>query len=56
MAANGVPRPSADVRAGASTLVQYALAYGVGVPVFVLHKIGRRLRLRKEPALPPNPP
>jgi hypothetical protein len=32
----------------ATVIVQYVLAYGVGVPVFVLYRIGRRLRRRPE--------
>ena len=34
----------------ASALVQYGLAYGVGIPVFVLYRIGRRLRIRRHEA------
>jgi hypothetical protein len=36
------------VGGAASVVVQYALAYGVGVPVFVLYRIGRKLRRRPE--------
>jgi hypothetical protein len=36
--------------------VQYGLAYGVGVPVFVLYRIGRRLRRRGEPQVDPRQP
>jgi hypothetical protein len=50
------PRRSSDLRAAASTLVQYGLAYAVGIPVFVLYTIARRIRRRREPSvLPPQP-
>jgi hypothetical protein len=40
----------------AATLVQYGLAYGVGVPVYVLYRIGRRVRRRGEPPVDPRQP
>jgi len=55
--------PGADTTSGsryardaASALLQYALAYGVGLPVFVLYRIGRRLRRRPELSVPPRAP
>jgi hypothetical protein len=49
-------RRSLDLRTSASALVQYSVAYGVGLPVFVLYRIGRRLRSRGEPSVPPRQP
>jgi len=40
----------------ASALVQYGLAYGVGIPVFVLYRIGRRLHRRHEAPVSPRQP
>jgi hypothetical protein len=42
--------------AAAATLAQYGLAYGVGVPVFVLYRIGRRVRRRGDPPVDPRQP
>jgi hypothetical protein len=39
-----------------ATLVQYGLAYGVGVPIFVLYRIGRRLRKGPQPPVNPRQP
>jgi len=36
--------------------VQYGLAYGVGIPIFVLYKIGRRLRGRVPLTVSPRQP
>jgi hypothetical protein len=43
-------RLSLDVRTGVPAVVQYGVAYAVGLPVFVLYRIGRRLRPRRGPA------
>lgn len=45
-----------ESRASASALLQYALAYGFGLPIFVLYRIGRRLRRRPEPQVNPRQP
>jgi hypothetical protein len=45
-----------DPLASASTFVQYGLAYGVGIPIFVLYRIGRRLRRRPELSVNPRQP
>jgi len=45
-----------DLRAPASAVVQYALAYGIGLPVFVLYRIGRRLRRHGDPRFHPRQP
>ena len=42
--------------ASASTLVQYGLAYGVGIPVYVLYRIVRQVRQRGEPQVDPRQP
>jgi hypothetical protein len=42
--------------AAVSTLAQYGLAYGVGIPVFVLYRMGRRVRRRAEPPVDPRQP
>jgi hypothetical protein len=39
-----------------STVVQYGLAYGVGIPIFVIYRVGRRLRRRREPVVNPRQP
>jgi hypothetical protein len=43
-------RLSLDVRTPVSAVVQYGVAYAVGLPVFVLYRIGRRLRPRRDPS------
>jgi len=40
----------------ASALVQYGLAYCVGLPIFVLYRIGRRLRRGPGPSVNPRQP
>jgi hypothetical protein len=40
----------------ASTAVQYGLAYGIGIPIFVVYRVGRRLRRRREPVVHPRQP
>jgi hypothetical protein len=42
--------------AAVSTVVQYGLAYGVGVPIFVLYRAGRRLWKRPQPSVNPRQP
>ena len=39
-----------------ATVVQYGLAYGVGIPVFVLYRIGRQVRRRGELPVDPRQP
>ena len=47
---------SLDVRTSVSAVVQYGLAYGIGLPVFVLYRVGRRLRSSRDPSVPPRQP
>jgi hypothetical protein len=49
-------RPWKQPLASASTAAQYGLAYGVGIPVFVLYRIGRRLKRRPRPSVNPRQP
>jgi hypothetical protein len=42
-------RLSLDVRTPVAAVVQYGVAYAVGLPVFVLYRIGRRLRPHRDP-------
>jgi hypothetical protein len=49
-------RPRNKALAPASALAQYGLAYGVGIPVFVLYRIGRRLRRRHVSSVNPRQP
>jgi hypothetical protein len=53
---DGQGRRSVDVGTSVSALVQYGVAYGIGLPVFVLYRIGRRLRSRRYPSVPPRQP
>jgi hypothetical protein len=46
-------RRSLDARTSASAVVQYGVAYAIGLPVFVLYRIGRRLRSRRDPSRKP---
>jgi len=45
-----------ELQSAVAAGVQYVLAYGVGLPIFVIHGIARRLRRTPNTALPPQPP
>ena len=55
MAADSKPG-SNDLQAAVAVGVQYVLAYGVALPIFVIHGVARRLRRSPNTALPPQPP
>jgi hypothetical protein len=41
-------RRSLDVRTPVSAVVQYGVAYAVGLPVFAFYRLGRRLRAHRD--------